>query len=158
MSRTRKMMFACAVLLGTLSAAHAQTNLGDLRDAPSGKFTPQDFEMLWATIDEVSRTRKTGTSKSWANDATGSGGTIKLLNVFTTGDGRDCRRLRIDNHARSLKGSSKQVVCADADRRGMAREATRVNRTAARSAKPPRPPTMRHASDRRRAVMKRRLH
>jgi hypothetical protein len=107
---------AFAALLGVSGPlVYAQTNLGDLRDAPSGKFTAQDFDMLWATVDEVSRTKKAGTVKSWQNEATGSGGTIKLLNVFTSTDGRDCRRLRIDNHAKSLKGSTKQIVCADAD-------------------------------------------
>jgi|GEM_PF-2103518 hypothetical protein len=105
----------CATLLGSAGVVQAQTNLGDLRDAPSGKFTPQDFDLLWATIDDVSRTKKPGTSKSWKNEATGSGGTIKLLNVFTSEEGRDCRRLRIDNYAKSLKGSSKQVVCASDD-------------------------------------------
>jgi len=95
--------------------AFAQTNLGDLRDAPSGKFTPEDFEMLWAAVDDVSRGKQIGAVKKWENSATGSGGAIKLLNVFTTGDGRDCRRLRIDNHAKSLKGSSKQIVCAGPD-------------------------------------------
>ena len=94
-------------------AAFAQTNLGELRDAPSGKFTPKDFEMLWAAVDEVSRTKTIGTVKKWENTATGNGGAIKLLKVFASTDGRDCRGLRIDNHARTLKGSTKQIVCAD---------------------------------------------
>lgn len=106
---------ACVSLLGGIGVSYAQTNLGDLRDAPSAKFTPQDFEMLWAAVDEVSRTKQKGTTKNWKNDATGSGGTIKLLNVFTSTDGRDCRRLRIDNYAKTLKGSTKQIVCAGAD-------------------------------------------
>jgi hypothetical protein len=109
----------CTALLGAGAASHAQSNLGEFKDAPSGKFTPQDFEMLWATVDSVSATRKTGTSKSWENAATGNGGTIKLLNVFNTADGRDCRRLKVDNHARKLKGSSKQVVCAGPDGKWM---------------------------------------
>jgi len=94
------------------SVAWAQTNLGDLRDAPSAKFKPEDFDLLWATVDEVSRAKTVGTAKKWENTATGNGGTIKLLKVFTSTDGRDCRRLRVDNHARSLKGSTKQIVCA----------------------------------------------
>jgi hypothetical protein len=96
-------------------AALAQTNLGDLRDAPSGKFKAEDFDMLWAAVDEVSRGKTIGAVKKWENPATGNGGAIKLLKVFTSTDGRDCRGLRIDNHAKSLKGSTKQVVCADAD-------------------------------------------
>lgn len=109
----------CAALLGAGASSFAQSNLGEFKDAPSGKFTPQDFEMLWATVDAVSVTRKTGTVQSWENAATGSGGTIKLLNVFTTADGRDCRRLKVDNHAKKVKGSSKQIVCAGPDGKWM---------------------------------------
>ncbi len=93
-------------------AAFAQANLGELRDAPSAKFTPQDFEMLWAAVDDVSR-GKPGDVKKWANEKTGNGGAVKLLKVFISTDGRDCRGLRIDNYAKTLKGSSKQIVCAD---------------------------------------------
>ena len=97
-----------ASLTGT---ALAQTNLGDLHDAPSARFQPADFDMLWATIDEVSR-GKVGDARTWENAASGNGGTIKLLKVFRSTDGRDCRRLRMDNHANSLKGSTRQTVCA----------------------------------------------
>ena len=44
--------------VGGSSPAWAQTNLGDLRDAPSGKVHGADFEMFWATVDEVSAARK----------------------------------------------------------------------------------------------------
>jgi hypothetical protein len=99
--------------------AHAQSNLGDFSDAPMAKFTPEDMEMLWAAVDAVSLTRKPGAAKSWENAANGNGGTIKLLNVFTTADGRDCRRLKVDNHAKKVKGSSKQIVCAGPDGKWM---------------------------------------
>jgi len=108
-----------ALSLGVASCAFAQTNLGDLRDAPSGKFKPADFEMLWAAVDEVSRGKTIGAVKKWENAATGNGGAIKLLEIFASTDGRDCRRLRIDNHAKSMKGSTKQVVCADANGKWM---------------------------------------
>ena len=103
------LLIAGAAVLG---AAIAQTNLGDLRDAPSAKFKPADFDLLWAAVDEVSRDKVIGDAKKWENAATGNGGTIKLLKVFISTDGRDCRRLRVDNHAKSLKGSTKQIVCA----------------------------------------------
>jgi hypothetical protein len=120
MSPRRLVVFsACVTLLSGLSTGYAQTNLGDLRDAPSGKFTPQDFEILWATVDEVSRTKQKGATRTWKNEATGSGGTIKLLNVFTSTAGRDCRRLRIDNYAKTLKGSTNQIVCAGDDGKWM---------------------------------------
>ena len=104
---------AAWLVLGACAAGmvSAQTNLGDVADAPSAKFQPADFDLLWSTVDEVSR-GKVGATKAWENSATGNGGSIKLLKVFTSTDGRDCRQLRVDNHARSLKGSTKQIVCA----------------------------------------------
>ena len=101
--------------IGFATLAFAQSNLGQLNDAPSAKFTAQDFELFWAAIDEVSAGKTPGTTKSWDNPATHNGGNIKLLNVFTSTDGRNCRRLRVENYARSLKGSSTQKVCAHTD-------------------------------------------
>ena len=101
--------------VGIASLAFAQSNLGQLSDAPSAKFIAQDFEMFWAAIDAVSASKTAGTSKSWENPATGSGGTIKLLSVFTSTDGRDCRRLRVDNYHKTLKGATTQTVCAHRD-------------------------------------------
>jgi len=104
---------AMTALAGSL--AFGQSNLGYLRDAPSGRFNAQDFELFWAAVDEVSASKQTGATRTWANSATGSGGTIKLLNVFTSTDGRDCRRLHVENYAKSLKGASTQNVCAHTD-------------------------------------------
>jgi hypothetical protein len=104
---------AAGLLAG--SAVQAQTNLGYMRDAPSGKFTAQDFELFWAAVDEVSAGKEPGAIKSWENVATGNGGTLKLLNVFTSTDGRDCRRLHVENHAKTLKGATTQIVCAHTD-------------------------------------------
>jgi len=116
-----KAALAALLVVGAIasSGASAQVNLGDLRDAPSAKFQPADFDLLWATVDEVSRGKAIGASKSWKNAVTGNGGTIKLLKVFTSTDGRDCRRLRVDNYAKSLKGSTKQIVCASPEGKWM---------------------------------------
>lgn len=106
---------AIAASLVASASVLAQSNLGYLRDAPSGKFNAQDFELLWAAVDEVSVSKKPGATKSWENAATGSGGTVKLLNVFTSTTGRDCRRLRVENYAKTLKGVTTQNVCAHTD-------------------------------------------
>lgn len=90
----------------------AQTNISQFKDAPAAKFTPEDFDLFWASVNEVSAMKTSGAIKTWENAATGSGGTIKVLKVFTSADGRDCRRLRVDNRHKKLKGASKQTVCA----------------------------------------------
>lgn len=113
MKWTKAALLAVGMLAGP--AAFAQSNLGQLRDAPSAKFTPQDFELFWAAVDEVSQRREPGTLKTWENAATGNGGSLKLLEVFTSTEDRDCRRLRVDNHTKTLKGSTTQIVCAGRD-------------------------------------------
>ena len=111
-----KSTFTASLALMIMSPlALAQSNLGYLDDAPSSKFNAQDFEMLWKAVDEASASKTPGTTRNWENTATGSGGSIKLLGAFTSTDGRDCRRLRMENHAKSLKGVSTQNVCAHTD-------------------------------------------
>ena len=112
------MKIALAVLLlaaGIAPPLLAQTNISQFKDAPAAKFTPEDFEMFWASVNEVSATKTKGAVKTWENAATGSGGTIKVLKIFTSEDGRDCRRLRVDNTHKKLKGASKQTVCASSE-------------------------------------------
>ena len=106
---------ACvAASLCASAVAPAQSNLGkDVQESPSAKFTPQDFDQFWATIDTVSNDKVTGMAKKWENSANGNGGSIKLLRVFTSTDGRDCRRLKVENHAKTLKGVSNMTVCAN---------------------------------------------
>jgi hypothetical protein len=105
----------CVAASLCLSAlAPAQSNLGkDVQESPSAKFTPHDFDQFWATIDTVSNEKVTGAVKKWENAENGNGGSIKLLRSFTSTDGRDCRRLKVENHAKKLKGVSNMTVCAD---------------------------------------------
>ena len=103
---------AACVCAGTL--ASAQSNLGkEVQESPSAKFTPQDFDQFWATIDAVSKDNIVGAVKKWENAENGNGGSIKLLRSFTSTDGRDCRRLKVENHAKTLKGVSNMSVCAN---------------------------------------------
>jgi hypothetical protein len=106
-------LLLCAVL--GASSAQAQSNLGFLADAPVAKFTKADFALAEAAAGEVIRAGKKGTTRSWENAATGNGGSIKLLGSFTAGDGRNCHRLRVANHARGIEGVSTMNVCAGAD-------------------------------------------
>ena len=111
-----KTLFAACVAAMLCTSAVAQSNLGkDTRDAPSAKFTPEDFEMFWALVDTVSREKVVGKTQKWDNAATGNGGSIKLLRSFTSTDGRDCRRLKVENHAKTVTGVSNQTVCASPD-------------------------------------------
>lgn len=110
----KRVVVLFVLAIGLASQASAQVGGRDtIASSPSAKFTPQDFEMMWAVIEEVSREKKKGLVKSWENTETGNGGSIKLLQSFKSEDGRDCRRLRVDNHAKKQKGASAMNVCAD---------------------------------------------
>jgi len=111
-----KILLATCVVasLCASTVATAQSNLGkNVRDAPTAKFTPEDFDVFWATIDQVSNDKIVGKVRIWENAENGNGGSIKLLRSFTSQDERDCRRLHIENHANTLKGTSNMTVCVD---------------------------------------------
>jgi surface antigen len=116
--RTSKPVMIAALLALSLclaAAAQAQGSRDVLSGSVAAKFNQQDFDLLWAAITEVSDSKKVGTVKTWENAATGNGGSLKLLNVFTSTEGRDCRRLRMDNHAKKQKATSGQNVCMGPD-------------------------------------------
>jgi 17 kDa outer membrane surface antigen len=101
-----------AVLAGMCSAAaFAQNSLGFLRDAPVGYFISDDFILMQTATSIVLSGTDRGISKSWHNPATGNSGSITLLASFTSTEGRDCKRLRVENHAEEISGSSTVTVC-----------------------------------------------
>jgi surface antigen len=91
--------------------AIAQNGLGFLHDAPVGYFTAEDFSMMQVATSAVLSSTDRGATKSWQNPATGNSGSITLLASFTSTEGRDCKRLRVENHTPEISGSSTVKVC-----------------------------------------------
>src|SRR5882672_376523 len=92
-------------------AANAQSGLGFLHDAPVGYFTADDFALMQTATSAVLNSTDRGATKTWQNPATGNYGSIRLLAAFTSTEGRDCKRLRVDNHTPEISGSSTVKVC-----------------------------------------------
>jgi hypothetical protein len=88
-----------------------QGGLGFLKQTPLSSFTDQDFELMKAAASAVLSSTEPGTAKSWTDSANGNGGTIKLVSSFSAADGRNCRRLRIENHAKGMSGVYTTNVC-----------------------------------------------
>jgi hypothetical protein len=108
---------AAALLAGIVStAAFAQNSLGFLRDAPVGYFISDDFVLMQTATSTVLRGTDRGITESWRNPATGNRGSITLLASFISTAGRDCKRLRVDNYAEEISGSSTVKVCRFPDR------------------------------------------
>jgi surface antigen len=92
-------------LYGTQAPAAVTT------DIPSAKFNADDFRMQREAQDSVLASTDIGTTRSWANPATGNSGSIKLLRSFQSSDGRECKRIRITNQAGAEKGVSIMNMC-----------------------------------------------
>ena len=93
------------------SAAIAQTGLGFLHDAPVGHFTAEDFAMMQTATATLLNSTDRGATKTWRNPATGNSGSITLLASFTSTEGRDCKRLRVENDTPEISGASTVKVC-----------------------------------------------
>jgi surface antigen len=109
--RSRRRAVAAFVAGIVSAAAFAQNSLGFLRDAPVGYFTPDDFVLMQTATSAVLTGTDRGITKSWHNPATGNSGSITLLASFTSTEGRDCKRLRVENHTQEISGSSTVKVC-----------------------------------------------
>jgi surface antigen len=108
----RRCQAAAGVIAAIISAAAlAQNSLGFLHDAPVGYFTSDDFAMMQTATSAVLSSTERGATKTWQNPATGNSGSITLLAAFTSTEGRDCKRLRVENHTPEISGSSTVKVC-----------------------------------------------
>jgi surface antigen len=90
--------------------AFAQGGLGFLQDAPAGKLTKEDVDLLKAAAEQAV-SGAPGVPKPWSNPATGNSGAITLLQSFNSADGRSCRRLRVETQAKATSGVYTTNVC-----------------------------------------------
>jgi hypothetical protein len=92
-------------------AAVAQRNLSFLRDSPVSKFNDEDFKLLRAAAAQVLDGGVENASQDWKNAKSGNWGSVQVLRVFKASDGRDCRMVRVENHAKTLSSTSDMSVC-----------------------------------------------
>jgi surface antigen len=108
-------------LLLTLGLAHAAvgsaTNLGFLKNAPIGQFKEEDVKMMQAAVEDLLREDTKGASREWRNDKTGNSGRLEILEVFTSEDGRHCKKLLVVTRAKSQEQQSAYPLCAAPDGR-----------------------------------------
>jgi len=105
-----------AGLLAAGSAVQATNIMPLLKDTPAEFFTVKDYEFFDAalrkTLDEV---RQDGVAQ-WDNPETRAGGTMTVVREHQH-DGNDCKRVRVENHARSRKGVTTFDFCRQPDGR-----------------------------------------
>jgi 17 kDa outer membrane surface antigen len=93
------------------STVFAQAKFGPIDKSPAAKFTPDDWQMFYAAVDAIAAADTNGTTQSWSNPKTGSSGKLELQSSFLASDGRNCKRLRITNHAAGLDGVTTMNIC-----------------------------------------------
>ena len=93
------------------------TNLGFLKNAPIGQFKEEDMRMMRAAAEDLLREDSKGASREWRNDKTGNSGRLEILDVFTSEDGRRCRKLLVVTRAKSQEQQSVYPLCAAPDGR-----------------------------------------
>ena len=106
-------VLAAAVPAG---AALAQGQSNTLRGSIAAQFNQEDFDLLYAAAGEAIKGNKKGAKKSWHNPKTGNSGVVSLIRAFTSTDGRECAKLRIENRSKGKSGVSAQNVCHSADK------------------------------------------
>ncbi len=100
-----------AILLST--AAFAQ-GYRWLDTSPAAHFNDEDWTMLRSTARELLDNGADGTEDSWENPASGSSGSIKVLNTYQQ-NGLRCRRTYFSNSAGGFHGSGIFSLCKVAD-------------------------------------------
>jgi hypothetical protein len=104
-------------LLLAQAAVGGATNLGFLKNAPIGQFKEEDMRMMRAAAEDLLREDAKGASREWHNDKTGNSGRLEILDVFTSEDGRHCKKLLVVTRAKSQEQHSAYPLCAAPDGR-----------------------------------------
>jgi len=101
---------AFALLAAAAFAAHAQSNMRFLDNAPIEKMTREDLALMLNNSNEALSRNADGETSGWANAKTGASGTATPLRSFTQ-QGMKCREAQYTNHAGGLNGGGRYTLC-----------------------------------------------
>jgi surface antigen len=93
-------------------AAAAQSNLRFLRDTPISRFNDADMRLMFEAGRAALDSGEPGAMREWRNEKTRHSGRITVQRQFTF-ETRDCRRLQVENRARSMESQTVLSVCRD---------------------------------------------
>jgi surface antigen len=94
---------------GTASAAAGVSAV--LKGSPFEFFSEEDTKQFVATARTLAESGKVGDSARWANEASGSWGTVDLKRAYRRSNGTPCRELRGENTARGRTEAYRVVLC-----------------------------------------------
>ncbi len=106
---------AALMAIACSHTATAQGAFGFMKDTVVAHFTQDDVNTMRSTGSEVLKAQDIGTSRSWSNPTTGNGGSLKLIGAFSSADGRECKKLRVENHTKTQHRVTAQTLCRSKD-------------------------------------------
>jgi surface antigen len=114
-----KIAWASMLLVAVLTApAHANGWVALLKNTPAERFDDEDIVMFIAAAKTALDAQGEPQPVTWANPATGSGGSFTELGRSVAKDGSPCKRMRVAIYAkqRSEKAATRSA-CKGADGR-----------------------------------------
>jgi surface antigen len=96
-------------------AATAQASgLGFMSKGPMARFNDADMKLLNGAIEQARSAKDLGTAVEWANDKSGSSGSVTPVRAFEEG-GLACRDLRVVNRHKQLESAGVYAMCQRKD-------------------------------------------
>ena len=110
-----RILVAIAGMLLVLVQSPAQAvNLKWLEYSPVRFFTDRDWELARSAADSAIGDAEDGGAVTWRNPESGHYGSVTPVSTLKR-DGRRCRELAIENHARGLTGGGIYLFCLQPD-------------------------------------------
>jgi surface antigen len=114
----RSIVTALALLVaGSVFAA----GLGFMSKGPMARFNAADMTLFNDALARAQAAPQPGTAIDWANEKTGSAGSVTPLRLFEDG-GLPCRELKIVNRHQTMEESGVYTMCRQQDGRWMFRQ------------------------------------
>jgi surface antigen len=102
-----KLMPRVLWILTLVPLAAMAGNYDFMADSPVTRFNAADKSLYKAAIDQALAADPPGTPVAWANDKTGSGGSVTARAT----DRPDCRLLSVSTRHAGLRGQGEHKVC-----------------------------------------------
>jgi surface antigen len=114
MRQVKLSRYLTAILLGLLMQTAAAFDLRFLNYSPVRYFSKQDWELASAAVRKALNEAKDGETVGWDNPQTKCSGSITPI-ATDSEDGAACRRIKIENNAKGMSGSTTYRFCQSPD-------------------------------------------
>ncbi|MDZ7651767.1 MAG: RT0821/Lpp0805 family surface protein [Burkholderiaceae bacterium] len=112
MARITRVALAATALVALAPVQAA--GLGFMAKGPMARFNDADMKLLNDAIAQARSAKDAGTAVEWANDKTGSSGSVTPVRAFEEG-GLACRDLRVVNRHKQLESAGVYAMCQRKD-------------------------------------------